>query len=219
MNFSEEERRERALKIFEILKSEYPNARCLLDYKNPFELLVATILAAQCTDERVNMATVNLFKEYPNPESMAEAEREKLEALIRSTGFYRNKAKSLINVSKALVERYSGKLPETVEELASLPGVGRKTGNVVAGNCFGKPAIIVDTHVKRVALRLGLCRETQPDKIERELKKLILEKDETHFSYVLNFHGRYVCKARKPSCGTCPVKDLCPSSETGGQIL
>ena len=162
----------------------------------------------------MNKVTLNLFKEFPNPESMAEADREKLEALIRPTGFYRNKAKSLINVSKVIVEKYHARLPETVEELSSFPGVGRKTGNVVAGNCFGKPAIIVDTHVKRVALRLGLCTATQPDRIEQELKKLIPEKDETTFSYVLNFHGRYICRARKPSCRTCPVKDLCPSVET-----
>lgn len=214
MNFSERERREKALKIYGILKSEYPNAGCLLNYTNPFELLIATILSAQCTDERVNMVTLKLFKEFPNPEIMAKADREKLEALIRPTGFYRNKAKSLINVSKAIVEKYHGRLPETVEELSSLPGVGRKTGNVVAGNCFAKPAIIVDTHVKRVAARLGLCTAAQPDKIEQELKKIIPEENETNFSYVLNFHGRYVCKARKPSCGTCTVRDLCPSSET-----
>ena len=214
MNTSEGERKERALKVYRILKSEYTNAGCLLDFTNPFELLIATILSAQCTDERVNKVTPELFKEYPDAESMAEADREKLEALIRPTGFYRNKAKSLINVSKAIMLKYKGKIPETVEELSSLPGVGRKTGSVVAGNCFGEPVIIVDTHVKRVAIRLGLCTAVQPDKIEQELKELIPRESYTDFSYVLNFHGRYMCKARKPSCDMCSVRDLCPFYKT-----
>jgi len=213
MNSSEREKRERALKVYDILKMEFPDARCLLNYRNSFELLIATILAAQCTDTRVNMVTPELFKVFPDPERMAEADREKLESIIRPTGFFRNKAKSLINVSKVIMDNYNGTLPETVEELSSLPGVGRKTGNVVAANCFAKHAVIVDTHVKRVAARLGLSKEKQPDKIERELKNLIPESEQTRFSYTVNFHGRYICRAGKPACGTCPVRNLCPFPE------
>jgi len=204
-----DELKTRALKIFEILEKEYPDARILLKSNNPFQLLVATILSAQCTDERVNMVTPKLFERYPDPESLANANRAELEGLIRSTGFYRNKAKSLLNMSRALVEKYGGKVPESVGELAKLPGVGRKTGSVVAGNYFGAPVIIVDTHVKRVTGRLGLSGENDPDKIEAGLKELIPENIQTRFSYVINFHGRFTCKARKPDCGNCSVSDYC----------
>ncbi|NOY08201.1 MAG: endonuclease III [Spirochaetes bacterium] len=213
MNSSEREKRERALKVYEILKKEFPDARCLLNYRNSFELLIATILAAQCTDARVNRVTPELFKVFPDFKKMAEADREKLESIIRPTGFFRNKAKSLINVSKIIMENYNGRLPETVEELSSLPGVGRKTGNVVAANCFALPAVIVDTHVKRVAARLGFSKEKQPDKIECELKNLIPESEQTRFSYAVNFHGRYICRAGKPACDSCPVRNLCPFPE------
>ena len=213
MNFSEREKRERALKVYDILKKEFPDARCLLDYRNPFELLISTILAAQCTDARVNRVTPELFNVFPDLKRLAEADREKLESIIRPTGFFRNKAKSLINVSKVITDNYNGTLPGTVEELSSLPGVGRKTGNVVAANCFAMPAVIVDTHVKRVVTRLGFTKEKQPDKIERELKNLIPESEQTRFSYAVNFHGRNICRAAKPACGTCPVRNLCPFPE------
>jgi endonuclease-3 len=200
----------RIYKIFDKLKLEHPDSRVLLDFKTPFQLLIATILAAQCTDDRVNSVTPHLFKQYPDPEKMKLADISELEKIVRSTGFYKNKAKSLKKVSEALERDYSGKLPETVALLATLPGVGRKTANVVAGNCFNVPSIIVDTHVKRVTGRLNLSNNRDPDKIEKDLCELISEKDRTPFSYAVNFHGRYICKARKPLCPNCVVKKLCP---------
>ncbi len=204
--------KERAKRVFEILKAEYPDAGVLLNYTNPFELLIATILAAQCTDERVNRVTPELFKKYPDANTMAKAVREELEEIIRPTGFYKNKAKSLINVSRAIAEKYGGNLPKRIDELATLPGVGRKTASVVAGVCFDEPAIIVDTHVRRVASRLGFTSNSNPDKIELDLKALIDKEKWTEFSYALNFHGRYVCKARKPLCDKCSVVELCESA-------
>ena len=188
----------------------YPDARPLLNFKNPFELLAATILAAQCTDERVNEVTRRLFVKYPDPASLAKADRKELEGIIRPTGFYRNKTKSLLGASKALVERFGGVVPGGIDELTQLPGVGRKTANVVAGNCFGVPAIIVDTHLKRVTLRLGLAESEDPDKIELEIRALLKEEDCTGFSHMINFHGRYVCQARKPKCPACAISRLCP---------
>ena len=214
MNFSTTEKKEdkikRAYEIYEKLKLEHPDSGVLLDYNTPFQLLIATILAAQCTDERVNSVTPGLFKKYPDPEKMAKADMDELETLIRPTGFYKNKAKSLKKMSETVVKDFFGKLPETVEQLATLPGVGRKTANVVAGNCFNIQAIIVDTHVKRLAERLELSRNRDPDKIEMDLCDLIAEKDRTSFSYAVNFHGRYVCKARKPLCPDCVILKLCP---------
>jgi endonuclease-3 len=213
MNFSKAEKKEdkikRAYKILEKLRHEHPNAGVLLDYVTPFQLLIATILAAQCTDERVNSVTPGLFKKYPDPEKMSKAELNELETLIRPTGFYKNKAKSLKKLSETVVRDFSGRLPETVDQLATLPGVGRKTANVVAGNCFDTQVIIVDTHVKRLAGRLDLSNNSDPDKIEKDLCDLILENDRTPFSYAVNFHGRYVCKARKPLCLDCVIFDLC----------
>lgn len=205
------DKKERAERVFKILKDEYPDAGVLLDYKNPFELLIATILAAQCTDERVNRVTPLLFEKYPDAQVLAKASQEELEEIIRPTGFYKNKARSLIRVSKAIVEKYGGALPERIDELATLPGVGRKTASVVAGVCFNEPAIIVDTHVRRVATRLGFTSNSNPDKIEMDLKALIDKKDWTQFSYALNFHGRYVCKARKPMCDECSIRQFCES--------
>ncbi len=210
------EDRERAGEVFKILREEYPNAGVLLDYKNPFELLIATILAAQCTDERVNRVTPQLFKKYPDVYALAKAEGEELEEIIRSTGFYKNKAKSLVNVSRTIVEKYGGSLPEEVDELATLPGVGRKTASVVAGVCFNKPAIIVDTHVRRVATRLGFTSSDSPDKIESDLRALVDRENWTEFSYVLNFHGRYICKARKPLCEKCSVARFCKTVSSVG---
>lgn len=209
MSISESGNRERALKIFHILKNEYPDHGPLLTFSSPFELLIATILAAQCTDERVNMVTPHLFKQFPDAETLTRATLEELEEIIRSTGFYRQKAKRLKNMAQELVERFGGKVPESIDKMASLPGVGRKTANVVAGNCFGIPAVMVDTHFLRVTVRLGLASAKNPDKIEQEIRSIIPEKIQTRFSLVLNFHGRYCCKARKPQCPSCKVKKLC----------
>lgn len=210
MDFSEQGRAERTLEIFTILDREYPDARPHLEFSNAFQLLVATILAAQCTDEMVNKVTPELFRRYPDSAALAAAEPATVEEMIRSTGFYRNKAKSLLNMARALQARFSGKLPETVEELVQLPGVGRKTANVVAGNCYGRPAIIVDTHFKRVVARLGLSDESNPDKIEFSMLDLVPAKQRTRFSMVVNEHGRRVCSARKPLCPSCKISDLCP---------
>ncbi len=205
-----DDKRKRTHEIFDKLKLEHPDSRALLDYETPFQLLIATILAAQCTDDRVNSVTPYLFKQYPDPEKMAQADINELEKIVRPTGFYKNKAKSLKKVSEAVERDFSGRLPVTVAQLATLPGVGRKTANVVAGNCFNVPAIIVDTHVKRVAGRLKLSDNRDPDKIEKDLCELISEKDRTPFSYAVNFHGRYTCKALGPLCPNCVVEKLCP---------
>jgi endonuclease-3 len=185
----------------------------MLDHKNPFELLVATILAAQCTDERVNKVTPALFKRYPTASALAGADMDELEEMIRSTGFFHNKAKSLKGAAAALAARFPGSFPGTMEELLTLPGVGRKTANVVLGTCFGRPAIIVDTHVRRVAGRLELAASTDPDRIEEELQAQIKRKDWTSFSNALTFHGRRCCAARKPNHAECPVAALCPSRD------
>jgi endonuclease-3 len=213
MDFSEAGRKERALEIFEALVREYPEARPHLNYSSPYQLLVATILAAQCTDEAVNKVTPELFRRYPGSAQLASADQSSLEQLIRSTGFYRNKTKSLLNMARALEERHAGRLPESVEEMVKLPGVGRKTANVVAGNCHGTPAIIVDTHFKRLAGRLGLSGETDPDKIELSVREILPERHWTRFSLVINEHGRQVCTARKPRCPQCVVNPLCPFPE------
>jgi endonuclease-3 len=210
MDFSAQGRAERAGRIFEILHGEYPAARPHLDFRNAFELLVATILAAQCTDEMVNKVTPELFRRYPDAAALAAAEPEAVEQMIRSTGFYRNKAKSLLNMARAVREQFQGKLPRSVEELVKLPGVGRKTANVVAGNCYDLPAIIVDTHFKRVIGRLELSDETDPDKIERSMWDLVPEAKRTRFSMVVNEHGRRICSARRPLCPDCVITDLCP---------
>jgi endonuclease-3 len=213
MSTSQKEKSDRALKIFSKLEKAYPDARTLLDYKNPFELLIATILAAQCTDERVNIVTKVLFKRYPNAVKMAAADISDLETIVKSTGFFHAKAKSIKNVSVAIMEKFGGNVPEEIDELVLLPGVGRKTANVVAGNCFGKPAIIVDTHFLRVTRRLGLAETENPDKLETELRQIVPEKNQTRFSQVINFHGRNVCKARKPLCPGCIIDPLCPFEE------
>jgi len=209
MGNEQDKKKEKAKKIFEVLKGVHPDARVLLNYSSPFELLVATILAAQCTDERVNKVTPSLFREYHDPQTMAQADIEKLQELIKQTGFFKSKAKSLKEMSSALVEKFNGKVPETMDQMVSLPGVGRKTASVVLGNCFGVPAIIVDTHVRRVAIRLGLSDSNDPDKIEKDLCKLISQEEWTNFSYYLNFHGRYTCMAKKPLCRECRIKKLC----------
>jgi endonuclease-3 len=206
-------RRERAAEIVRRLHMAYPDARCSLDHRNAYELLTATILSAQCTDERVNRVTPALFKRYPAPEDMAEAEQHELEDLIRSTGFFRNKAKSLLGMSAAIVERHGGTVPETMNELVALPGVGRKTANVVLGNAFGKnEGIVVDTHVTRVAGRLCLTTQTDAVKIEQDLMQLIAPQEWTDIAHLFIYHGRAVCRAPTPRCAECVLADICPGA-------
>ena len=203
----------RAKRIARLLIAEYPDAHCMLDHRNPFELLVATILAAQCTDERVNMVTPALFTQFPDPKAMAQAEISDLETLIRSTGFFHNKAKSIQGAAETLARNFPRRFPDRMEDLLALPGVGRKTANVILGTCFSVPSIVVDTHVKRLARRLGLAGSEDPEEIERELQALIPEKDWTTFSNAVTFHGRRCCYARKPEHDRCPVRALCDSRD------
>lgn len=207
-------RRERAAAILARLRSEYPDSRCSLNFQNPLQLLVATVLAAQCTDERVNKATPALFRRCPDARAYAEIPLAELEELVRTTGFYRNKARAVQNLGRALVTEHGGKVPATMDELKALPGVGRKTANVVLGNAFGtSEGIVVDTHVQRLSRRLGLTEQTDPEKIERDLLPLVPREDWTLWSHLLIDHGRKVCKARKPECPVCVVAELCPSAE------
>jgi endonuclease-3 len=195
------------------LKREYPDARTELDWRNPLELLVATILSAQTTDVRVNQVTKDLFEKYRSAEDYAGADPARLEEDIRPTGFYRNKARALQGMARALLERHGGEVPCTMAELVALPGVGRKTANVVLGNAFDvDEGVVVDTHVRRLSNRLGLTTEQDPEKIERDLLPLVPEEERTLFSHLLIFHGRRVCKARKPLCPECVLNDVCPSA-------
>ena len=211
-----EARRARTLEIIQRLEREYPDARCSLDHHNPFELLVATILSAQCTDERVNQVTPGLFRRYPDAEAMAGAKTEELEELIKPTGFFRNKTKSLLGMSNALVDRHDGQVPDTMTELVELPGVGRKTANVVLGNAFGKDeGVVVDTHVTRLAGRLGLTAQTEARLIEQDLMKLVPQDRWTLLPHLFIYHGRAVCRAPTPRCEQCVLSDICPSSRVG----
>jgi endonuclease-3 len=203
-----------AQEVVDRLKSEYPDARTELDWTNPLELLVATMLSAQTTDVQVNKVTESLFAKYHTAEDYAGADPEELEDDIRPTGFYRNKARSLQGMANALVDEHGGEVPRTMRELVELPGVGRKTANVVLGNAFGvDEGIVVDTHVRRVSGRLGLTENTDPEKIERDLMQVVPEEDWTVFSHLLILHGRRTCKARKPDCPNCVLNDICPSAE------
>ena len=203
----------RAIEVFARLKRAHPDAHCELDHETPLQLLMATILSAQCTDKRVNMVTPTLFKRFPTAQALADAQQEELEEMIKSTGFFRNKAKSLIGLGKALVERHGGAVPDSMETLVRLPGVGRKTANVILGNAFRKnEGVVVDTHVGRLSLRLGLTRETDPVKVEQELMPLIPREDWTMLAHVLVFHGRRICYARTPKCEICVLSEICPSS-------
>lgn len=202
----------RALEVLLRLKQLYPDARCSLDYKTPFQLMVATILSAQCTDDRVNKVTPELFRRFPDARSMAAADLAELEALVRSTGFYRNKAKNIQANSRMLLEQFSGEVPQTMEDLLKLPGVARKTANVVMANAFGlNMGVTVDTHVKRLTNRLGLTTHSDPIRIERDLMKLLPQPDWESWSIRLIYHGRAVCNARSPKCEICALADLCPS--------
>ncbi len=202
-----------ALEILGRLKREYPDAHCELDFETPLQLLIATILSAQCTDKRVNMVTPELFRAFPNAGSLSAAQPEQLEELIKSTGFFRNKTKSLLGMSAAVVDRHGGSVPSTMDELVQLPGVGRKTANVVLGNAFGmNEGVVVDTHVGRLSVRLGLTNETDPVKVEQALMPLFPREDWALLSHLLIFHGRRVCVARGPRCGECVLNDICPSA-------
>jgi len=208
---------ERLRQIVKVLQRTMPNPKMELDHRSPWELLVATILSAQCTDQRVNQVTPPLFRRYRGPAELAAADLPELEQLIRPTGFFKSKAKHLIACSKALTERFNEQVPQTMEELLTLPGVGRKTANVILGNAFGHPGIVVDTHVKRVAKRLGLTRSDNPDRVEQDLQQLMPKSEWTAVSQRLLLHGRYICLARIPQCRTCPVYRHCPWKEKGPQ--
>ena len=206
-------RRDRAARIYDLLEEEYPQAQTALTHTNPFELAVATILSAQCTDERVNMVTPELFRRFPDATALAAAPLEELESVIHSTGFFRSKAKNLVGMAKAILEDHGGKLPRTLAELTKLPGIGRKTGNVILGNAFGiDEGVVVDTHVKRLSGRMAFTRETTPEKVEQDLMEIFPRERWTPLSHLLIFHGRGSCVARKPRCGECVVAHLCPSS-------
>lgn len=200
-----------AVKIFDILKKEYPKVKPALEYSNPFELLIATILSAQCTDERVNIVTKTLFKKYKTPGAFIKLTNEQLEKEIFSTGFYKQKARNILACCSELLENHKGKVPEDFDELVRLPGVGRKTASVIAGNAFGIPAIAVDTHVKRLSNLLGFVNTQNPDKIEFELKDLLPKSYWINSSHWLAMHGRKVCIANRPKCNICVISDLCPS--------
>lgn len=206
------DKKKRALIIVELLSNQYPAVKPALEYKGAFQLLISTILSAQCTDERVNIVTKELFKKYKNPQDFVDCNTEELEKDIFSTGFYRQKAKSLKNCCGELIEKHNGKVPKNFDELTKLSGVGRKTASVVAGNAFGIPAIAVDTHVKRLSNLLGLVNSKNPEKIEEELKELLPDKYWINTSHWLATHGRQVCIARRPKCPECVIANYCPSS-------
>ena len=214
--FVGEKKAEREARIEEIIRRlwrEYPDATTSLDHRSPYQLLVATILSAQCTDERVNMVTPELFARYPTVEELAGARTEDVEEIIRSTGFFRQKTRSLLGMAEAVTERHGGEVPATMKELTALPGVGRKTANVVLGNAFDKDeGVVVDTHVKRLSGRLGLTRETTPEKIEQDLIRLVPKESWTDLPHLFIYHGRAVCKAPNPVCDDCVLADLCPSA-------
>jgi len=202
-------KKEKVMQIIHYLENEYNDAECTLTYQDPFQLLVATQLAAQCTDARVNLVTPSLFIKFPDVNAFAEATQPEMEEAIRSTGFYHNKARNLIACAQKLLIDFNGVVPQTMEELLSLPGVGRKTANLLLGDAFGKPAIVVDTHAKRITNRLGLTKNTDPTKIEMDLKKLIPPELGSDFCHRLVYHGRKLCMARGPKCGLCGLTELC----------
>ena len=209
---SKPEAADRVRRILPILKKAYPGAGTALNHADPFELLIATILSAQCTDARVNMVTKEVFKKYKSPKDWARADLKQIEADIRTTGFYHNKAISIKGASKEIAERFAGKVPDTMDELTTLPGVGRKTANVVLGNAFGKPAIACDTHVIRLSRRLGLSENKDAVKLEFDLAEIVPKKEWTLFSHLLILHGRNACSARKPDCQNCRISKYCPAA-------
>ena len=206
-----------ARSIYRILTKEYPDARCELDFNSPLELLVATVLSAQCTDKRVNAVTPVLFKRFPTVTKLAGAKISEIEKIIYSTGFFRSKAKNIKELAKKILKDYGGEVPKTLAELVTLPGVGRKTANVVLGNAFEIPGLTVDTHFGRLSRRFGWSKETDPVKVENDVAKLIPEKEWTLLSHKLIWHGRRICHSRKPECGICPLAKLCPSAGVGAK--
>lgn len=206
------------LQVLEILEELYPDARCALEYGNPWQLLVATILSAQCTDRQVNIVTRDLFPRFPDPNSLAAAGQQEVEELIRSTGFFRNKAKNLIACARQVVARHEGEVPDNMADLVALPGVGRKTANVVLGNAFDVPGLAVDTHVKRLARRLGWTSHRDPERIESDLCRVLPRTRWTLTSHLLIHHGRNLCKAQRPVCSRCPVRPLCPRIGVGDSL-
>jgi endonuclease-3 len=209
------EKKVRAKAIYRQLTKSYPNVRCELDYNSAFQLLVATVLSAQCTDKRVNQTTPALFKKYPNPKKMSKADLKDIQRLVKSTGFFRAKAKNIKALSNKIVENFDGDVPSNLEDLITLPGVGRKTANVVLGHAFGIPGITVDTHFGRLSRRFGWSKQSDPVKVEFEAGELIPEKEWTNLSQRMIWHGRRVCHSRKPACGACPLAKLCPSYGIG----
>jgi endonuclease-3 len=205
----------RAAKMYRVLTKSYPNVRCELDFNNPFQLLVATVLSAQCTDKRVNQTTPALFKKYKSIKKMASADIEDIEMLVKSTGFFRAKAKNIKSLSKKIMNDFNGQVPERLEDLITLPGVGRKTANVVLGHAFNTPGITVDTHFGRLSRRFGWSKSNDPVKVEFEVGDLIPQKEWTNLSQRLIWHGRRVCHSRKPACGACSLSKLCPSFGIG----
>jgi len=210
---SKKARAERGAEVFDLLHEEYPDAHCELDFESPFQLAVATILSAQTTDVRVNMVTPELFERYPDARALAAGRQEDVEEIVRTTGFFRNKARNIIGFARGVVSEHEGEVPSSMEDLAALPGVGRKTANVILGNAFGiDEGVVVDTHVKRLSTLLGFTKEQAPEKIEQELMAIFPESRWTLLSHLLIWHGRRVCDARKPRCEACVVSHLCPSS-------
>ena len=212
---NQDELKARAKKIYAGLNKLYPHAHCELDFKNPLQLLVATILAAQCTDKRVNIVTPSLFKKYKTAKDFANAKKSELEEEIKTTGFYKNKSNSIIKMAQKVEAEFKGKIPQKMEELITLPGVGRKTANVILGNAFGLPGITVDTHFTRLSRRFGWTKESDPVKIEFAVQKIFSEKYWTQLSQLVVWHGRRRCHARKPACGACPIAKYCPSFGEG----
>ena len=212
MRENRDQKKKRVLQIIRRLKKTYPDARCALDFSTPWELLVATILSAQCTDKRVNLVTPNLFRRFPRLEDYSEARLSDIENEIRSAGFYKNKAKSIQGAARAILERFDGKIPARLEDLVTLPGVGRKTANVLLGNAFGIPGLTVDTHMIRLNNRLGLTRFEDPVKIEFDLMPLVPQKDWSLYSHLIIHHGRARCGARRPDCAGCELRTFCPSA-------
>jgi endonuclease-3 len=207
---STRQKRRRALEVLDRLRKRIPELKCELDFSTPLELAVAAILAAQCTDKRVNMVTPVLFQKYRSARDYAQADPEELETMIKTTGFFRNKAKNIRALGAALVEHYGGELPRDLDKLIALPGIGRKTANLIVAEAFGRPGLIIDTHQIRLNRRLGFTEQTDATKIEMELRDLLPERDWTDWSHALTLHGRYTCVARAPKCGECPLTDLCP---------
>ncbi len=212
MKESRELKKKRLSKVVQILEKTYLDLRCALHFESPFQLLVATILSAQCTDKRVNMVTPELFKQFPDAEAMSCATQAQVERLIQSTGFYKNKARNILGAARAILEHHHGKVPAILEELVKLPGVGRKTANVVLGYAYGIPGLTVDTHMIRLNQRLGFTKHQDPVKIEFELMELVPQKEWTRYSTMIIFHGRNRCFARKPDCAHCEIQKLCPST-------